>query len=271
MPETKETIKEQFKKLPQDIKDAILAADLPEKFKTIANKHKLRVDQGSVLENETMFVMLGLEHPDDYTNNLKKEAGMSDEEAEKIAEEVSRTIFLPIRASLQKLHEEEKEVFSASTVAEAVAVKEERRIEHPPLDQARGKPPEPVSGSAESEIGAVTDKRKDIFREKLEKQTRSAKEEVLLREPTDNDQNKPQTTAPQQTKPDPYREPIEKKDMEGIKQEGLTTNNQQPTPTESKLPTGQATNNNKKTFRHDICAFSKVFYKTNIFLYLDFH
>jgi len=206
---TKKIIEEQLEKLPKDIRDAILSADLPEKFKTIANKHKLRIDQGGTLETETMLVMLGLEHPDDYTSNLKKEAGMSDEEAEKIAEEVSRTIFLPIRASLQKLHEEEREVFSASAAAETVVTKEERRIEHPSLED-RG-----------------ANQKKDIFREKLEKQTRSAKEEVLLREPTDNSQNKQQTTAPQQTKPDPYREPIEKKDMKGIKQEGLKTNNSQ--------------------------------------------
>jgi len=131
---TKKIIEEQLEKLPKDIRDAILSADLPEKFKTIANKHKLRIDQGGTLETETMLVMLGLEHPDDYTSNLKKEAGMSDEEAEKIAEEVSRTIFLPIRASLQKLHEEEREVFSASAAAETVVTKEERRIEHPSLE-----------------------------------------------------------------------------------------------------------------------------------------
>jgi len=234
MSETQEAIKKQLAKLPKDLRDAVVAADLPEKFKTIANKHKLRIDQGGALENETMFVMLGLEHPDDYTSNLKREADISQEEAESIAEEVNRMIFLPIRASLKKLHEDVKE-------------EEEKvlgRIEHPPLSHTAPKEPptHPPAKTAESQTPSAIKERllqssydaekaqtehvpnqadkKDIFRQKLEGPTRFAKEETRI--------NKPEATRPlaavrpEGARSDPYKEPIEERDTRGIVQEGPT-------------------------------------------------
>jgi len=244
MSETQEAIKKQLAKLPKDIRDAVVAVDLPEKFKTIANKHTLRIDQGGALENETMFVMLGLEHPDDYTGNLKREADISQEEAGSIAEEVNRMIFLPIRASLKKLHEDVKE-------------EEEKvpgRIEHPPLSHTATKEPpthpstktaEPQTPSAikerllQSSYGAektqtehALDKvdKKDIFRQKLEGPTRFAKEETQIDKPEATRTPVPprpegarsDTSRPTRSGADPYKEPIEKSDTRGIVQEGPT-------------------------------------------------
>jgi len=259
MSETQEAIKKQLAKLPKDLRDAVVAADLPDKFKTIANKHKLRIDQGGALENETMFVMLGLEHPDDYTSNLKREADISQEEAESIAEEINRMIFLPIRASLKKLHEDAKE-------------EEEKmpgRIEHPPLSHTATKGPSahPSAKTAEPQTPSAIKERllqssydaekthtehvpeqedkKDIFRQKLEGPTRFAKEETQIDKPAatrasvpprpegaksdpsrlgsprdEAGRSKADLSRLGQSKADPYKEPIEEKDTRGIVQEG---------------------------------------------------
>lgn len=230
--ESKEIIKKQLKKLPKDIQDAVLAVDLAEKFKTITNKHGLRVDQGGALETETMLVMLGLEDPDDYTSNLKREADISQEEAASIAEEVNRMIFLPIRASLKRLHEDVEE-------------EEEKvlgRIEHPSLTHAatkespvhpQAKTIEPQTPSAikeqllqssydaeKTQTEHALDKvdKKDIFRQKLEEPVRFAKEETQLHGPAEP----PAPPRPKGAKSDPYKEPIEEKDTRGIVQEGPT-------------------------------------------------
>jgi len=223
MSETQEIIKKQLATLPKDLRDAVVATDLPEKFKTIANKHKLRTDQSGVLETETMFVMLGIEHPDDYTNNLKREADISEKDAAAIAEEVNRMIFLPIRASLKKLHGNVKE----DTEKEKVS----GRIEHPPLaDAAAAAPDHPSTKTTEPQTPSAIKERllqsshdseeiqtrgapdkvdtKDIFRQKLEGQMKFAKEETQL-------------DKPKGVKNDPYKEPIEEKDTRGIVQEGL--------------------------------------------------
>ena len=106
MYESKEILKNQFKKLPKDIQDAILAVDLRSKMQFITKKNNLHIDQAETLENEAVFVMLGLEHPDNLVANIAKHVEVSEEKAEAIAEDLNREIFLKVRESLKKIFEE---------------------------------------------------------------------------------------------------------------------------------------------------------------------
>jgi len=251
MPQTqKEIIEKQIKKLPRDVRDALVATDLPDKFKTISTKHALRIDQATALETETMLVLLGLEHPDDYTKNLMKEANLLHDKAEKIAEEASRMIFLPIRTSLQKFHEEEKRKLEKeeADVAEANENKEEalRQTQDEKRIDRRTQPPQ----TTEQPLPIQTDvpsrgqpPNKDIFREKLEKRVRLQKEEVSAHKP---DAETIHAALKPTAKADPYREPIEKRDMMGIRQEGLPKKSQVPktlkTPKKEEQQTAPAPN-----------------------------
>lgn len=106
MNETKEILRNQFKRLPKDLQDAILALDLRAKMQFITKKNNLHIDQAGALENETVFVMLGLEHPDDLIYNIAKHMEVSKQKAEVIAEDLNREIFLKVRDSLKKIFEE---------------------------------------------------------------------------------------------------------------------------------------------------------------------
>ena len=105
MYESKEILKNQFKKLPKDIQDAILAVDLRSKMQFITKKNNLHIDQAETLENEAVFVMLGLEHPGNLVANIAKHVEVSEEKAEVIAEDLNREIFLKVRESLKKIFE----------------------------------------------------------------------------------------------------------------------------------------------------------------------
>lgn len=107
MDNTQQIIKKQLNTLPSDIKKAILSVDLREKLKMIAEKNNFHIDQAGNLENETMFVMLGLESPDNYENNIKREMRISEEQAKLITADINKEIFLPIRESLREMHKEE--------------------------------------------------------------------------------------------------------------------------------------------------------------------
>lgn len=109
MHETKEILKNQFKKLPEDIQSAILAVDLRSKMQFITKKNNLHIDQAEALENEAVFVLLGLEHPNNLIANIAKHAEVSEEKAEAIAEDLNREIFLKVRESLKKIFEERSE------------------------------------------------------------------------------------------------------------------------------------------------------------------
>jgi len=103
--DSQKIIQEQYKTLPKDVQKAILSVDLNKNLEEISRKHNLRIDQMTALENETLFIMLGLEHPSSYVTNLKKEASVDEETARAIAEEINIQIFRPIRESLKKIHE----------------------------------------------------------------------------------------------------------------------------------------------------------------------
>lgn len=118
MDNTKEILKDQFKKLPKDIQDAILAVDLRSKMQFITKKNNLHIDQTEALENEAVFVLLGLEHPSGLVTNIAKHVEVSEEKAEAIVEDLNREIFLKVRESLKKIFErkdEEGDSFLASS------------------------------------------------------------------------------------------------------------------------------------------------------------
>ena len=58
MDETREIIKEQFKKLPKDVQEAILSSNVPEKLDGITKKNRLHIDQAGKLEMEVFLTIL---------------------------------------------------------------------------------------------------------------------------------------------------------------------------------------------------------------------
>jgi len=107
-----ETIKERFKVLPMDIREAITSTDLSSKFETISQKHGLRIDQSGSLQTETLLIMLGLESPEAYVDNLQKELEISRNEAMSIAKDVNTEILDSIRESLRKIQADEEGINS---------------------------------------------------------------------------------------------------------------------------------------------------------------
>ncbi len=107
---SKELFQEKFNTLPQEIKEAIVSVDTFEKLKKISQTYKLLIDKMGILGDETGLVMVGITHPKSYSSNLRNRLGVSGQVAEAITTEVNELIFKPIRASLQKIHGEYKEV-----------------------------------------------------------------------------------------------------------------------------------------------------------------
>ncbi|MAG12509.1 hypothetical protein CL630_01725 [bacterium] len=105
--DTQNIIQNQFKTLPKDVQEAILSVDLRKNLQIITEKHNLHVDQAGALENETLFIMLGLEHPRDYIRNIMRELDIDTSAAKKLATDVNEQIFRPIRESLKKIHQVE--------------------------------------------------------------------------------------------------------------------------------------------------------------------
>lgn len=154
MNDTKEILKNQFKKLPKDIQDAILAVDLRSKMQVITKKNNLHIDQAGVLENEAVFVLLGLEHPSGLVANIAKHAEVSEEKAEAIAEDLNREIFLKIRESLKKIFEEKNETAGETEeeLSRGEILREIEDKEHPNIPALDNKPELHLEARPPSEI-----------------------------------------------------------------------------------------------------------------------
>ena len=104
--EAQKIIEEQMKRLPTDVKQAIISVDYKTKLQEITQRQKLLIDQAGKLEMETTLVMIGLEPLADYMENLQREMELPPVRAKEVAMDVDENIFKPIRASLQKMNEE---------------------------------------------------------------------------------------------------------------------------------------------------------------------
>lgn len=101
---TQQQLREIFRKLPEDVREAATALDFTNALDAIEKQFHLHVDQGIELANETFLVMLGLTHPSKFIGNIGRRLKVPSETAKKIGEEVNKTIFHPIRMSLMRIH-----------------------------------------------------------------------------------------------------------------------------------------------------------------------
>lgn len=129
-------IEERFGQLPVDIQKAIASNDLAQKFTAIANKNSLHIDQNGALQNETLLVMLGIEPAKDYVGNLERELEVSRVQAQSIAEDINKEIFMSIRQSLQKIQAENE-------AAEEIQIEEKKA--QPPTPQTQPTPSKPLT------------------------------------------------------------------------------------------------------------------------------
>ncbi|MFA7193668.1 MAG: hypothetical protein WC087_02010 [Candidatus Paceibacterota bacterium] len=110
--DTQSIIKEQFKTLPPVIRDTITGSNWQEKIRRVVKNNNLHVDQGAAIENLVFITMLGIETPETFVRNAKEYAGVSDDQAYTISNEVEREIFGDIRRKLISITE------TADTVAD---------------------------------------------------------------------------------------------------------------------------------------------------------
>lgn len=172
-------LKKRFDALPEVIQKAIKSADVQARLRKLADAQKLHLDQWQVLENEVVLALLGFSPFEDLIENIEKEVGVSREVAESLANEVSTSIFEPIREELERQLEhpeaQAKEVSGVELFAqEALANREVPIPSTPPISPATPPPPlpenktvreAPVSGGPASGAyrgGEASSARKDI-------------------------------------------------------------------------------------------------------------
>jgi len=98
-----EDIKNKFEKLPEDLKWAIMGANIDEKLMQIGTAQGLNIRQIGQLSLETHAVMLGFVHPDDFGPSIKASLGLPDDKVNLITQSVNEKIIKGVRERLVEL------------------------------------------------------------------------------------------------------------------------------------------------------------------------
>lgn len=115
---TKQQLQERLKSLPQDIRDALFAAETADVIEAMEDRYDLTPEQVKNISKETGYLMMGITKPQDYVQKLTKTIGVPRDKASFIAQEVNRTILHPIRDSLKQIHGVAKKTEGASSSTE---------------------------------------------------------------------------------------------------------------------------------------------------------
>lgn len=103
----KEQLRKLFEKLPQELKEAIFAAENAEYIDEISKRYGLDDEKGGNLAIFTGRVLLGILSPEDFQETLEEELKLEKEKAKKVAQEINRFIFYPVKESLRQLYSPE--------------------------------------------------------------------------------------------------------------------------------------------------------------------
>ena len=101
---TIEEMQKKFEELPEDLKLAIMSADIDDNIIQIGKDQGLNVDQTGQLSLETHAVMFGYTHPDKFQESVKASLGLPDEKIKTVVDSVNEKILKNIREKLMELH-----------------------------------------------------------------------------------------------------------------------------------------------------------------------
>lgn len=106
MPEeyTKEQLWKLYEKLPDILKEAILSTDNADHIYDICTRNGIEDNRMSDIAHYTGHVLMGLLSPEDFQTTLERELNLEVEVAKRIAHEINRYIFFPVKESLAVLY-----------------------------------------------------------------------------------------------------------------------------------------------------------------------
>jgi len=146
---TSEQFWELYKKLPQELKDALFAEETGNNIYEICKRNEIEENLDQIVDYVGQ-VLLGILPPNDFQETLEKELELEKEVAKKVNREIFRFIFYPVKESLALLYKVEVTPAKPGVPSIGPEVASPPEIK-PPVEEK----PEEVPG-------------KDIYREPIE-------------------------------------------------------------------------------------------------------
>lgn len=100
---TPEQFWELYKKLPQELKDALFAEETGNNIYEICKRNEIEENLDEIVDLVGQ-VLLGVLPPEEFQETLEKELKLEKELAKKVSQEIHRFIFYPVKTSLEEIY-----------------------------------------------------------------------------------------------------------------------------------------------------------------------
>jgi hypothetical protein len=97
---TQKIINDHLEKLPPYIRESLKHIPWANEILQIGKRYGIHVDQMGTLQLETMMVLVGIVHPDEYPKSLRQELNLPEETINNVVREVNERILKTIRQEL---------------------------------------------------------------------------------------------------------------------------------------------------------------------------
>ena len=99
---TKDQYWKLFQKLSDELKTQLLSEETAKNILDICDRHE--IEEAQNVAGYTGDVLLGVLPPDEFQNTLEIELKLKKATAKKVAQEINRFIFYPVKRSLEELY-----------------------------------------------------------------------------------------------------------------------------------------------------------------------
>ena len=145
MNEEQQILIDNYKRLPADLQQAVLLIVQNGRLSQVLTQYKIPKEQLEAITEETLLILLGIEHVSNYKLNLMSVPDLESGLASMIAEQIHTKIFRSINESLEKIGEIQKTLMEGvgqyadeKTVNSGVE-KERRVIDTPKMSMPQAK------------------------------------------------------------------------------------------------------------------------------------
>jgi len=93
-----------YEKLAQELKDALWAEETGNNIEDVCQRYEIEENLEDIVDLVGQ-VLVGVLPPEDFQETLGKELKLEKDTAKKVAQEINRFIFYPVRTELEKLYQ----------------------------------------------------------------------------------------------------------------------------------------------------------------------
>lgn len=97
-----DSVKQVMKTLPPPIRDYLAQGRYTPVAKELMAKYGLRIDQGGILERGMMMLLMGIEDPNEFMQELTTDAKLDQAAVNGIMQDINTQIFMPLRDEMRK-------------------------------------------------------------------------------------------------------------------------------------------------------------------------